>query len=613
MIKSFVGLLICGLLSTFSYAQIGQGGVPLSLKSGYNISGAPERVVLNSEQFQSILDQGEIDGSASGESYQVGWCVPANLDITKNGSWTYLDNGTKIWRLEIEVPGAKASSVYYDKFYLPKGVSLYLTNENKRQILGAFTADNNTSDGTFSNQALQGSTAYLELNIESYVNIEDIKLGIYFIGAYNRGVDGDVREFSEPLADIFQDPPFGISATCHKNALCPNGDPATKSRTAVARIIIANGPNAPLGYCSGSLINNTGNVAGGSCKPLFLTASHCDDLNGHTDAHFQYWQFRLNYQRSACTGGVNPTPAVSPTMTSGAKFRSRSNYPTFASAPGSTSSRLVQDFLLLELNDAVPSDYYLAGWNKNSNIATPAMSDYYTAFYGFHHPGGDVKKMSYTTAVTASGTFNQTTVPATHWSAPFSFGGTAGGSSGSGLFDVDGYLIGDLSGGPDATCVNDGKDFGTNALYSKLSYGWTNDYDQTAFPTYAGAQSRLKDFLDPLNTGLSKLGPAKASTCEEMPRVTGIRNNQLDKNAISIYPSPSVDGKITLQFNLTSTEDVTLKMYNLVGAEVNSYFIPKIQSDKKVLYIADNLPNGIYIMNVQTSIGQSNFKIVLNR
>lgn len=612
MIKSFVGLLLCGLMSTLSYAQIGQGGFPNSLKASYGITGTPERVTLHSEQFQSLLNQADLGaGQSEGTSFQVGWCVPANLDITRNGSWTYLSDGSKVWRLEIEVPGAKASSVYYNKFFLPEGVSLYLTNENKRQVLGAYTSKNNPANGVFSNEALEGSVACLELNIASYVNIQDIQLGIYFIGAYSRGVDGDVREFAgEPLADPISGPPFDVSASCHKEAMCPNGDPAAKSRTSTARIIIAYAPNTGLGYCSGSLINNTGNTAGGTCKPLFLTASHCDDQNGHSDAHFQYWQFRLNFQKSACSGGTYPNSVSSPVMTLGAKFKARSYYPTFPSTTG--SSRLVQDFLLLELNDVVPSDYYLAGWNKNSNIASPALSDYYTIFYGFHHPGGDLKKMSSSNTIAANGTFNQTSVPATHWSIPYSFGGTAGGSSGSGLFDVDGYLVGDLSGGPDAVCATDGRDFGTSALYSKLSYGWTNDYDQTAFPTYAGAVSQLKAHLDPVNSGMSKLGPAKATTCAEMPPV-GIKDRQLDKNAINIYPSPSTDGKVTVQFNLTEPVDVTLKMYNMVGMEVGTYYVPNAKSDRKVLNIGAALPNGIYIINVQTSIGQSNVKVVLNR
>lgn len=610
MKKSFAGFVLCMLISAFSYAQIGQGGIPNSLKSSYNVVGAPERVTLHSEKFQSLLGRAEVPSEGT---FEVGWSVPADLDITRNGSWTYLDDGSKIWRLEIEVPNAKATSVYYNKFYLPEGVSLYLTNENKRQILGAYTSKNNPANGVFSNQPLQGSVAYLELNIASYVNVRDIQLGIYFIGAYYRGVDGDVAAFGsdQPLATPFPGPPFGVSADCHKEAVCQTGALTDKSRSSVARIIIAYQANAPIGYCSGSLINNTGNAAGGTCKPLFLTASHCDNTNSHADTSFQYWQFRLNFQTGDCNGTTFPNSVTSPVMTNGAKFKARSYYPTFTSTEPGTS-RLVQDFLLLELNDQVPSDYYLAGWNRNSNIAAPSMADYYTTFYGFHHPGGDLKKVSRSITIDASGVFNQTVIPATHWKIPYNYGGTAQGSSGSGLFDIDGLLIGDLSGGQGGVCASDGKEFGTNALYSKLSYGWNNDYDQTTFTAYAGAASQLKTHLDPVNSGMSKLGPAKASTCAEMPPV-GISDVRLDKDAINIYPSPTRDGKVTVQFNLTTTVDVTLKMYNMVGMEVAQYFLPDMKSGSKTLNIGDALPNGIYIINVQTSIGQSNIKVVLNR
>lgn len=615
MIKSFVSVLLCGIMSLASYAQIGQGGIPNSLKPDYHVTGVPQKVTLHSEKFQSLLDQSSDLGSGQSQAiaYQVGWGVPANLDVARNGTWTYLGDGSKIWRLEIEVPNAKASAVYYNKFFLPEGVSLYLTNDNKRQILGAYTSKNNPVNGVFSNEPIQGSTIHMELNVASYVDVADIQLGVYFIGAYYKGVDYDVAQMGAvTLADTIDGPPFNVSAVCHKEAMCPQGDLAAKSRTSAARIIIAYAPNQGLGYCSGSLINNTGNAAGGACKPLFLTASHCDTTNSHADTSFQYWQFRFNYQKSDCGSAstVYPTDASAPVMTNGAKFTSRSHYPTFTSGT-SGSSRLVQDFLLLELNDAIPSDYYLAGWNRNTNIASPAMADYYTAFYGFHHPGGDLKKMSYVSTVSGNGTFNQTTVPNTHWSLSTTFGGTSGGSSGSGLYDVDGLLIGDLSGGPDAFCANDGRDFGINSLYSKLSYGWTNDFDQTQFPAFAGSASQLRLHLDPVNSGMSKLGPAKAGTCAEMPPV-GIKNTQLDKNAINIYPSVS-DGKVTVQFNLTKAVDVTLKVYNMLGMEVAQYYLPNTKSDSKLLNIGGSLPNGVYIINVQTNIGQSNIKVVLNR
>src|SRR5690606_33797474 len=142
-------------------------------------------------------------------------------------------------------------------------------------------------------------------------------------------------------------------------------------------------------------------------------------------------------------------------------------------------------------NDPIPASYNatLAGWNRSNIVLEDPQT--YNFFIGFHHPAGDIKKVSAGVSVRGNGTFNQTQVPGTHYYAAFRTGGSEGGSSGSGLFDVNGLLIGDLSGGTDVsgTC---GAGYGTAGLYSKLSYAWENAFDQTAFPAHAGPASRLR-------------------------------------------------------------------------------------------------------------------------
>ncbi len=113
------------------------------------------------------------------------------------------------------------------------------------------------------------------------------------------------------------------------------------------------------------------------------------------------------------------------------------------------------DFLLLELNSAVPEAYnpYYNGWNRG----TPSGS----SGVGIHHPGGDIKKIStYTTGLSSCTPNVSGEIMATNaawclgWASTTNGTGvTEGGSSGSPLFDSNGRIVGTLSGGS-STCAN---------------------------------------------------------------------------------------------------------------------------------------------------------------
>lgn len=595
-----ISLLSIG--ATKSFSQIGGGGFPASFYAKETVRES-NVVKINDATFEAYIS-GKRETKNSG-AYEVGWSIAAKRDLLNDGEWTIQSDGSKIFKVSILVPNAKALALYYEDFYLPKGVSLFLYNNNKRQVLGAY--DNSTSPESriYSNQPIIGDQLHLELNVANGVSIADIALKLNFIGAYFRGLENEAITYAGDVP-LVNDPPIGATAACHVNALCPQGDPQDKARKATLRIVGVSEANQVLGYCTGTLINNTGNTPNGTCKPLFLTASHCDSANGMSDSHFQYWQFRFDYQMSACSNGAAPTDVNSPTLTSGAKYKSRSYYPSFPSGT-SGSSRLVQDFLLLELNGALPSGYQLVGWNRAGNLATNI--DKYHTFYGFHHPTGDVKKLSVGYSISAGGTFNQSTVPATHWDIPFTVGGTSGGSSGSGLFDVDGLLVGDLSGGANGTCPQDGKDFGSAALYSKLSVGWDNSWDQTAFPAHAGSTSRLKDHLDPLGLNPTWLPTTESDHCSDL---TSVKLNKLKDTDVMLFPNPANGSKINIQLNLTQTADFNARVIDVTGKEIAKFSFNNKNGNIKSIDLSAYTA-GIYFLTLSSELGTGQYKFVITK
>lgn len=211
-------------------------------------------------------------------------------------------------------------------------------------------------------------------------------------------------------------------------------------------------------FCSGTMINNSSK----NKRQLFLTAHHC--LISTPSNYVAIF----NYQRPLC----NNTNIEPSTLQSARGMRLLA---TWAQS----------DFALLEIVETIPNNYktYLAGWNMNK---TPANH-----VYGIHHPSCDVKKISlYNSTLVAS---YWTESPRTyHWMVTqWTEGTTEPGSSGSGLFNSNGQLIGQLHGGM-AACDNpQGYD-----LYGALAYSWTGG---------STASTRLRDYLNPKNLWISSL------------------------------------------------------------------------------------------------------------
>lgn len=211
-------------------------------------------------------------------------------------------------------------------------------------------------------------------------------------------------------------------------------------------------------FCSGTLINNSSR----NRRQLFLTANHCLGLSPSRFVAI------FNYQFPTCNS-TNVEPGV---------------------AQSATGMRLIStwsqtDFALLEIVERIPNSYraYLAGWNMSKNAPSNV--------FGIHHPSCDVKKISYYTGATRAGYWTE--YPRTlHWMIPsWTRGTTEPGSSGSGLFNSMGQLVGQLHGGA-AACDNPGG----YDLYGAVGHSWAGGLTSS---------TRLREHLNPRNFWISSL------------------------------------------------------------------------------------------------------------
>lgn len=252
-----------------------------------------------------------------------------------------------------------------------------------------------------------------------------------------------------------------ISGSCNNDVVCPEADPWRDQIRSVARYSI-NGTS----LCSGSLINNTS----GDQTPYFLTAFHCGVSSQNADTVVVYW----NYESPVCGDRSGGSLGFSQ---SGSTYR---------------AGHEVSDMLLLELNQTPPAAFNLfyTGWDASGNA--PAGS------VGIHHPRGDVKAITFNTDPLETSDIVWIE-PGTHWKvAQWEDGTTEGGSSGSCLWDPDSKLcVGWLSGGA-ASCSNVSFD-----VYGKMSAAWNGN---------GTPPTRLRDWLDPMSTGMLTLQGVNASS-----------------------------------------------------------------------------------------------------
>ncbi|PLW98711.1 MAG: hypothetical protein C0593_04880 [Marinilabiliales bacterium] len=448
-----ISLLLTFLITTvFSYAQISKGGTPISFNT--DLSGEYEILNYNQPDMAEVAFQDQFDDNDPNRPQRAAVPVYLYIDMMEHAT-SELVGDKMVWRLGITVPEARALAVYYDRFWIPSGGELFLYNKNHKQVIGAFTEENNAQDGLFATELIQGDLVTLEysqpaaMSVLPSIQISEVAYGYRFV---------EMEQFAD---DQSKDP----SWWCMININCQEGDDWQLQKRGVVRQWMKM-PGGYYGWCTGSLVNNTS----WDLTPYVLTAGHCGE--GCSASDLNQWIFYFNYESSTCGGSSGPE---SQTMTG-----------CYKRAADESAGDNGSDFYLIEIKQVIPTSYepYWNGWDASGTGSVGGV--------GIHHPNGDIKKIStYTQALQTSTWWNGLQ---SHWT--FNWATTAngtsivqGGSSGSPLFNSDGLIVGDLTGGyASNSCENP-----SPVWYGKFSYSW----DQMG----STPELRLKDWLDPASTG----------------------------------------------------------------------------------------------------------------
>ena len=464
-------ILLLSITSIFLFStaksQISEQGNPYLFTNPTSTKFAESIISAPSERFIESISKSEKS------SYCVGIKTPVSLSTNNSGTWFNHKDGSRSWVLKITSANAIGLSLSYKNFIIPTGAEVFLYNESRTHVIGKFTSSRNEINPITHTQIIEGSTTIIEYHEPANCN-ENFNFEIESVGYYFRG-------FEDYLAPFIKNNYNNRAESCQIDVACSEGDDWSEQIDAVVHFTFEEGNW--IYVCSGSVINNTNQ----DCKPYILTAWHCGDHTANQNLNNYTWYW--NYQKSNCqpnNNGSNPSKG-NQTMINGTVL-STSGSGTLNNPPSYSYQLAGSDFTLVELTSNIPDSYnaFYSGWDNSNSAAASGVS--------IHHPNGSAKKISTFNSNLQSTSYNGGAAYA-HWAVNWietenGHGVTEGGSSGSPIFNQEGRIVGQLSGGS-SYCDSTNK----ADLYGKFSTNWETNGDSSI--------AQLAPWLDPNDSNLT--------------------------------------------------------------------------------------------------------------
>lgn len=531
MKKIFLKSIVLPLLFTgFNLlAQVTNTGKPQSWE--LQNRSQTNAVIMPQIDFDLVAQEDAINDLDKSNPYRFGYELEVNLGLKNAGIWDLLPNGDAVWRINIVSQGARTINFIFDQYVLPEGATVYLYSQDRQSLIGAYTNVMNHPEEMLGTWMVEGDNVWVEYFEPA--NVKD--QGKLNIGSVIHGY----RSVTE---SSLNNRGLNDSGPCNLDVDCTIGtdfdDKKDLLKHAVA--LVSQG-----GFvCTGTLLNNTSL----DMEPYFLFANHCN-FNPATSA------FRFNWisPNPVCAANQNSTSSASNT-TSGAELLATANE---------------SDYRLFRLTGGLNPNWDLewAGWDATGNIPP------YTV--GIHHPAGDIMKVARNDVGLTKQQISQGRLV---WAITTAGGGweigvTEGGSSGSGLFNPDGQLIGTLCCGA-AACAGT-NDNGQVDFYGRFAVSYAN--------------GNLAQWLDPTNSGVTSL----MTLSEELLSVDSA--SALENN-MSLYPNPST-GIVNISVKGASTSHISYEIYAIDGRKITEGTF-----NNQTIIDMNNQSNGIYFVKIKDTV-----------
>ncbi len=338
----------------------------------------------------------------------------------QDGSAKVTELGTfeKLWTMKVRSPGAYGIRLHFTDFDVDESSVLVYAYTRTGQLVveGPYTQQGPQRDGDFWTPTLPGDEAFVEITgrTEPRFRIEEV---IHFDHDLNGEATESALDDGPPLLECH------IDVNCHLDWI------NVHAKNATGRMAWCDETGA-CGSCTGTILNDKDDE---TRVPYFITARHCLSTQAEVDTLEVYWQYETDF--CDLDGGTPPV------------------YP--GTLPKSVGGKLLNtygenDMTFIRLNDSW--GYTFAGWTTDTSVGA----------YGIHHPKGSHKRIVFVSDVGVC-VDNCWCHDATDYDYYDMIDGlTQPGSSGSGVFNWNGQLAGQLRGkctayhdsGKDLTCSN---------------------------------------------------------------------------------------------------------------------------------------------------------------
>ena len=528
-----IKIILCLIIASFSFSQIQSEGTP----KYYNNDPS------NDINFLTLENNPRVDREFHPMVFQFG--VEYDVDINLlDEAQVYIDNNIYTFILGISSEDAYGMGFSFDHFFLSENAELYFYDRERTRFLGALTNMNNKSTNSLTTSVVKGENIIIELSVPQE-EIKDIRLNIDTI-IHDQA---DIMNYYNTIDSDRED--------CNINVICSEGDEWRDQINGVVRVSMGGG------LCSASIINNTSNDR----TPYVLFADHC--VSGSASGYVFYF----NYQSASCSGNSGPTNQT----VSGSTLLASED---INSGP---------DFALLRLTSDIPDSYdpFYVGWSRSSFAPQEAV--------GIHHPGGDIKKISFTNDnVSAGGTGGY------YWEFQYDEGRVIPGSSGSPFFDQNKRQVGIASyiytnycdPSPDCYCAQQ-----YNHGYGRFDSAWNMG---------------LSQYLDPINSGQTAIDgigisgiDIAHSEYENIPFESNTLNFSAEVNALTgnidaveLYYDFG-DGWNSAEMQSSFNSDLyQIDINGIVDGMLIRYYIQAVNSEGLVQTYPNNAPDNYILFTV---------------
>ena len=458
--------------------------------------------------------------------------------------------GGTVHTVRIISPGALGLQVNFAQMVLPAGARMFVySNDTTR---GAFTDQNNKPNHHFAVVPVPGEAATVEVFVPdraapAAAMVISSVAHHYRETFFKPRTVGGKRQLQQTRCQT--SPPFTgymCSLACQPNINCLPQGAAMDQKHADVKLIHGDG----TGMCSAQMITN----AAQDGRQLLTTAHHCEstDLARPTEDWIAVFDYRCvqpdlhDIAPHSCLSGAGyftdlhfalcvrtpiPTcllllrggdlhlalmdpcaatacstpgcvdPEEEPSLANSVQgtrplYRdiliSRCPGWPGSGAPGSPADPWWEcggtDIMVVEMLETIPESYevFMNGFNAENGVPHA-----FAGPTGISHPAGDVTKLALSRAPAGVNSWRQPGPADTHWSVVWEVGGNQGGSSGSAVFDAEGYQRGVLTGGS-GSCT---RQLGQRSSYGRFGFGWNRRGWEWASESNSGPE--LKSILDP--------------------------------------------------------------------------------------------------------------------